>query len=406
MNNKSIIKNIFILLVVAILSSCQSTDKLPDELSKKVDIALNKSGDNKTELEKALSIYDGEKKEAVAFLIAYMPDRDLKELSSEFIINNVDLAYKAKEEFPWCKDLDKDIFFNEVLPYASLNETRELWRNDFYNRFKKYVKNAKTIEEAIWAVNNNIKEEVGVEYNTKREKPDQSPFESMKQGMASCSGLSILLVDAFRAVGIPSRIAGTPDWYNNSGNHNWVEVFVNGKWHFTEYYPSGKFDESWFLERAGKADVNNKSQWMYASSFKPTGLSFPLVWDDSIKYVYAENVTDRYINLYKKELLAKKKLDEEVIVKVVMLKGKDCSISGNNRVKTEVQILENNSVKESGFTSGSTDDMNKFLEFKLEKNKKYYLKYNNESGMPILKEIKTNEDNIQVVLYFNEELKS
>jgi|LGOV01.1.fsa_nt_gb hypothetical protein len=406
MNDISKLKNIFILFALVVFSSCQSTNDLPLELSNKVEIALNKSGENRIELNKSLSTYEGEKKEAVAFLIAYMPDRDLQELSSDFIISNVELAYKVKSEFTWTQNLDKETFFNEVLPYVSLNETRELWRKDFYNRFKKYVENSKTIEEAIWAVNNNIQSEIGVEYNTKREKPDQSPFESMKQGMASCSGLSILLVDAFRSVGIPSRVAGTPDWYNNSGNHNWVEVYVNGKWHFTEYYPSGKFDESWFLERAGKADKNNKSQWMYASSYKPTGLSFPLVWDDSIKYVYAENVTDRYINLYEAEVLAKKKLEGKIMVQIVMLKGKDCSISGNNRVKTEIHILENNSVSESGFTSGSIDDMNNYLDFQLEENKNYYFKYNNESGMPILKKIKTGEDDMQVVLYFNEEPKA
>ena len=167
--------------------------------------------------------------------------------------------------------------------------------------------------------------------------------------MASCSGLSILLVDAFRAVGIPSRVAGTPDWYNNSGNHNWVEVYVNGKWHFTEYYPSGKFDESWFLERAGKADSTNPTQWMYASSFKQTDLSFPLVWDDSIKYVYADNVTDRYIDLYKKELVSKKKEVDKVNIQVIMLKGKDCSVSGNNRVKTKIEVLADNSVNTCWF---------------------------------------------------------
>ena len=52
---------------------------------------------------------------------------------------------------------------------------------------------------------------VNVKYHaTKRLKPDQSPSESMKIGYASCSGLSIILVDACRAVGVPARVVGTP----------------------------------------------------------------------------------------------------------------------------------------------------------------------------------------------------
>jgi hypothetical protein len=33
---------------------------------------------------------------------------------------------------------------------------------------------------------------------------------------------------------------------------------------------------------------------VYAVSYEPTGVLFPLVWDQSIDYVHAVNVTDRY----------------------------------------------------------------------------------------------------------------
>ena len=117
--------------------------------------------------------------------------------------------------------------------------------------------------------------------------------------MASCSGLSILLTDAFRSVCIPSRIAGTPSWYDDRGNHNWCEVWIDGKWYFTEYYPE-ELNKSWFLSSAGKADETSKEYSIYATSFKPAGIYFPLVWDTTINYVHAENVTERYISIYKK----------------------------------------------------------------------------------------------------------
>jgi transglutaminase-like putative cysteine protease len=85
-------------------------------------------------------------------------------------------------------------------------------------------------------------------------------------GYASCTGLSIFLVAACRAVGIPARVAGTPSWVvggrradvsaaavqqsasgspglgHSFNNHNWVEVWDDGRWSFigaAEYDPAG-----------------------------------------------------------------------------------------------------------------------------------------------------------------------
>nr|WP_321452545.1 transglutaminase-like domain-containing protein [uncultured Carboxylicivirga sp.] len=384
-------KSILFVLLAVLTFSCSSYD---EELKKALEI----SGENKAVLEKVINHYDGEQQEAAKFLIRYMPERDLKTLDFEFLTENIDYAYIAREEFAWAKDLDKDIFFNEVLPYASLNERRDRWRPDFYTRFKKFVVDAKNMEEAMWAVNNHILKEVNVEYNTKRDKPDQSPYESMDINMASCSGLSILLVDAFRAVGIPARVAGTPNWYNNSGNHNWVEVYVNGGWHFTEYYPSGTLDEAWFLERAGKANDDDAYQWIYASSYKPTGLSFPLVWDENIKYVYATNETERYKKNYAEQNLG---VVDGIPVRVVMLLGDQCSISGNNRVRAEVQLTIDGDTIDSGFTSGSEDDMNRYLTFSLAKDKKYELKYIDSKGKSVTEPISPkDEEEEQIILSF------
>ncbi|MCU4164206.1 transglutaminase-like domain-containing protein [Carboxylicivirga caseinilyticus] len=378
-------------LLALVTFSCKG--KYDEELTK----ALELSGNNRAQLEKTIEHYDGEQQEAAKFLIRYMPERDLTTLNFEFLTENIDYAYVAREEFPWAQALDKETFFNEVLPYVSLNETRERWRADFYTRFKKYLTDAKTIEDAIWAINNNILNEVNVEYNTKRNKPDQSPYESMEINMASCSGLSILLVDAFRAVGIPSRVAGTPNWYNNSGNHNWVEVKVNGQWHFTEYYPSGTFDEAWFLERAGKANDEDAYQWIYASSYKPTEITFPLVWDENIKYVYATNETPRYKRLYAEQNLG---VVNGIPVQVIMLLGDQCSISGNNRVKAEVKLLNNGSVADSGYTSGPEDDMNRYLTFPLDKNKKYELQFVNSKGETITQSFGTEDQEEQIILSY------
>jgi len=157
------------------------------------------------------------------------------------------------------------------------------------------VKDCQTPGEAAQVLNRKIFGIVKVKYSTQRKKPDQSALESMESGVATCSGLSILLVDACRSVAVPARVVGTPMWTNMRGNHTWVEVWDNG-WHFAgAAEPDGKgLDHGWFVGDAAKADDSKPEHRIYASSFKKTGLSFPLVWDLDLDWVPAVNVTERY----------------------------------------------------------------------------------------------------------------
>ena len=373
---------------------------VPEKYHPLLDQAFAKSGSNKEVLKTALEQCDSAGKEGMAFLISYMPEHDLQNISAELLKENVEYAYKARHTFPWAATVPDSIFLNEVLPYVSLNETREHWRKDFYERFSKYVVNCQTIFEAIDSVNRNIRDEVVVDYNTKREKPDQSPSESIRQGMASCSGLSILLTDAFRAVGIPSRIAGTPNWHDNRGNHNWCEVWADGEWYFTEYYPN-RLNMAWFLADAGKADGKDKQHAIYASSFKPTGISFPLVWDENIEYVPAENVTDRYVAIYDNYVAAIRSDGNHVQVKLMMFKDNQCTLNSDDRVEANVDVFCGTEQIGGGRTAGPTKDMNEVLEFMLEKNKTYTFKYADAQGANRDVDIQVSDEPQEVRLYMN-----
>src|SRR2546430_17325083 len=108
-----------------------------------------------------------------------------------------------------------------------------------------------------------------VGYSTARNKPHQSPRESIASGKASCTGLSILLSDACRSVGVPARLVGTPLWANKPGNHTWVEIW-DGDWHFTgacEADPKG-LDRGWFTGNASQAKKDDPRHAIYAASFK------------------------------------------------------------------------------------------------------------------------------------------
>ena len=394
------IKSVLVLLAFG-LSACSSGRYagVPKEYHALIDRTIATAGDNAKELKKALKEVPRNEREGMAFLISYMPERDAKSLSADFLLENVQYAYKARAEFPWAKDVPDSVFLNDVVAYANLNENRESWRKDFYERFKKYVAPCKTMREAIDSVNKNVRDELLVDYNTKREKPDQAPYESMRQHMASCSGLSILLTDAFRAVGIPSRVAGTPAWHDDRGNHNWNEVWIDGQWRFTEYYPSDDLDQSWFLTDAGKAIKEDVRKAIYAASFKPTGCYFPLVWDENIRYVHAENVTDRYTSLYRAQLAATPADGKYVALRVMVFKDKDHAEASGDRVATNLDVFKGDKQLYGGHSTGATQDMNDVLTFNVEKNQQYIIKYMNGKGEMQTQTVDVGDDTTTLKLY-------
>lgn len=390
---------LFILLVCLWACGGNRYDGVPEKYHSLLDQALTKAGENRTELEKALTEAAAAQKEGMAFLIAYMPERDLKELKADFLLENATYAYKAREEYAWAKAVPDSVFFNDVLPYVSLNETREGWRKDFYERFSKYVAGCQSVFEAIDSINRNLRDEVMVDYNTKRERPDQAPFESIRQHMASCTGLSILLTDAFRAVGIPSRVAGTPSWHDERGNHNWTEVWADGNWYFTEYYFPGQLNNAWFFADAGKAVKDDVQKAIYASSFKPTGIYFPLVWDESIRYVCAANVTNFYTDLYKSHLSSISTDGNHVPLKLYMFADNQCTQNSDSRVATNVDVFCGKLQMGGGRTSGPTQDMNDVLTFMLEKDKTYTISYADGQGKMKSVEVKLGNQLEELKLY-------
>lgn len=395
-------KLIFILFVFMGFWSCQSKyPGVPESYHVLLDSAFVKAGENVAEIQKALNEAPKEQKEGMAFIISYMPTRDLTTLNAAFLLENSEYAYRAREKYGWCAALPDSVFFNEVLPYANISETRDPWRKDFYERFSKYVDDKDNIIDAIFAIARPINKEVNVEYNTKRSKVDSSPKEAMDENMATCTGLSIILTDAFRSVGIPSRLAGTAMWTNFKGNHTWSEVWVDNQWQFIEYYPD-TLNKSWFLADAGKADPNNMLHWIYATSYKPTGMPYyagvssndilDVIDLNSLPepmkarfermksrsgerkkeetYIWGVNVTQRYIDLYQESLINNKLNDNELMANFVVFNNEDTTKS-ESRIDCRVDIFEGENIIDFGYSPRKTDDMNLFLKIKLKKDKVY-----------------------------------
>lgn len=303
-----------------------------------------------------------DRREAMEFLRTWMPAGDRDTLPAKLLQDNVRFALKARQEFAWTAALPDSIFLNEVLPYAVVDEPRENWRPAFYELFAPKVRGARSVREAIAAVNRNINEAVGVEYDTRRARTNQSPSESMAQGMASCTGLSIILVDALRSVGIPARFAGTPAWWDDRGNHSWVEVWVDGEWFFTEFYPDpAGLNHSWFVPDAGRSKV-------WATSFKPTGGAFPMVWSPQSRDVHGVDVSRRYMDVYRSFVIGRASSGEYVEVRVV-------AGEGDRRQAVNVDVFAGDVQLAGGRTSGPRDDEQRFLTFWLPRDAEVVLRW-------------------------------
>ena len=247
-----------------------------------------------------------------------MPEHDLRALSAAFLLETVRLAHHARDTMPWGRAIPQRIFLEYVLPYAQANELRESWRPLLLDKFGPQVQGlnaggagtagaGESVEAAVALLNGAVFAQLNVSYHaTARPKPDMAPSESIACSHASCTGLSILLADTLRAVGIPARLASIPLWADHSGNHTWVEVWVpsdtgacggdaggggenisgdnisgsgrSGRWRHIGASEQGPLDETWFTAKAALADDGHPYTSIYGLSFRPTGTLFPCVW--------------------------------------------------------------------------------------------------------------------------------
>ena len=366
---------------------------VPGALAPLVAKALDKAGDNRSEIESAFETIPAAQLTGLAFLVAHMPSSDLKTLTGEYLTSNVTLAYQARASVPWGQAIPEERFLNDVLPYASINERRDDWRQDFTDRFLPLVENCKTPGEAAQVLNQKMWDIVGVRYHaTKRPKPDQSPYESIDAGYASCTGLSVLLIDACRAVCVPARFVGTPRWATKRGNHSWVEVWdTDGEWHFTgacEYNKNG-LDRTWFAGDAARAVRDIPANAIYATSWKPADTSFPLLWDFANKSVQAANVTDRYA---KPDVAKPHRTFIQVFAK-----------PGGPRIPCRAVISKGGKPFAGGMTRGPEQDTNDMLAVALEPGTSYRLTVTRPDGTPLSQPLQAPEaPDQQVVVYLEQ----
>eukprot|EP00879_Flechtneria_rotunda_P002678 GHRR01002883.1.p1 GENE.GHRR01002883.1~~GHRR01002883.1.p1 ORF type:complete len:305 (+),score=65.54 GHRR01002883.1:356-1270(+) len=272
---------------------------------RKLAEALHSNNIDKVISQERVTSVSGAQQDCLDFLLVYLPKRDRGHITDQQLLEHVQLALRARVANKWAAAVPWDVFQEYVVPYRNVDEPLDNWRAMFYKRFAPMVANATSLAEAAQILNRDIWRIWGIHFL-----PDQTPeimsvTQVLAAGYASCTGLSIFLVNACRAVGIPARIAGTPSWVQDRrgpndrfNNHCWVEVWDGSSWSFTgacEYDAAG-LNRTWFFPHPAKGQMPG-SYWnaIYAASYKQTGVVFPLAWSPDDKGVPGLDVTQAYL---------------------------------------------------------------------------------------------------------------
>lgn len=243
------------------------------------------------------------RRDAERFLYANMPSWDLSNngtLAGGILPLTVNLSLAARRHFSWAADVPHDIWRDYVLPYASVNEARTDWRQLLTSILSPLLQNktsqpqdigqvVATVNRLLWLA---VRPQGPIVFKSAQTPLIYDPMSTITFGYASCTGVSILLVDALRAVGVAARLVGTPAWHGkvSAGNHNWVEVWLGpGRglagedWSFVEAQPAGPGEsldnpcDKWFCN---PLHFDSKTETFAARFRRQQNMTvFPMAWD-------------------------------------------------------------------------------------------------------------------------------
>jgi hypothetical protein len=191
-----------------------------------------------------------EQKEALQYLIAYMPLSDLADYDGKFFLLNADLALKTRKESSIVKNLPDDIFLHYVLPIRVNNENLDSFRLIYSDELVSRIRGLDPVRAAL-EVNYWCHEKVSYQPADIR---TSGPLSTILSARGRCGEESTFTVAALRAAGIPSRQVYTPRWAHSDDNHAWVEFWADGKWYYMgACEPEAVPDRGWFTEPARRA---------------------------------------------------------------------------------------------------------------------------------------------------------
>jgi hypothetical protein len=148
---------------------------------------------------------------------------------------------------PWEDEIDDHLFYHYVLPHRVSQEPLERFTAVYADTLHDLVSDLEEMREAVFRVNEWVFTRVKYEPTSRW---DQGSLVTLRRGYGRCEELASLSIKAMKTVGIPSRKVYTPWWPFTNSNHAWVEVWVDGEWHFIGGAEPSDLDRGWFAVSA------------------------------------------------------------------------------------------------------------------------------------------------------------
>ncbi|KAF4707537.1 hypothetical protein FOZ63_029409 [Perkinsus olseni] len=278
------------------------------------------------------------------FMREYLRPMDEEKIGRQFLSCQVGKAIAAWKGSPWREKIPEIMFMNDILPYAPLTEEADDFRGcrsvegrKFSRFMRRVVAGCKDVTCAVETLNREAwsytTPPIKFASGTGSGLNAYSLYEVIERKNSSCTGLSIFLVSALRAVGVPARIVGTPHWNlgpdkcphgdadDACGNHNWVEAFIpdlpyRGWVMVDQANAKSALNASWFSPIPAIYQIDGTmNHSIYASSYAPPEMlqrdenyfvgignkpspfgHFALVWDWGNTAVRAWDVSGSYQN--------------------------------------------------------------------------------------------------------------
>ncbi len=182
------------------------------------------------------------------FLYRYMPLPDSVAFGREYWQANVEKTLEVRQRMDW--GIPEREFRHFVLPLRVNNENLDDFRTLYADTLCSRVAGM-TLSEAALEINHWCHEQATYAPSDGR---TSAPCATMLRGLGRCGEESVLAVAALRAAGIPARQVYTPRWAHTDDNHAWVEVWVDGRWHFLgACEPEPRLDMAWFNAPVSRA---------------------------------------------------------------------------------------------------------------------------------------------------------
>jgi hypothetical protein len=155
---------------------------------------------------------------------------DVRTVTSDFLIEQIDLAFRAWRERPWSSGLSFDDFCEYVLPYRGSNEPLEPWRAEFFEKYAdigRRMTDSTDPMEAAALINDDIKTWFTFNERFYYHPTDQGLAEMKANGLGRCEDMTNLTIYAMRANGLAVTSDYTPYWANTGNNHAWNAILVS-----------------------------------------------------------------------------------------------------------------------------------------------------------------------------------